>query len=169
MALKITTQIGTDKGITSEAYIRIADYQISKSGSANFRIEIYQAQADVPSPSSVVLTPMGGLARNQQIGDSLWVALNKEIDITVTQKSMVPVQVEEEVQVPGPPDEDGNPTTVTETRTRTQMQEQDVQVTQKRIVPDLSSAEDIDIFAFGYGKLKAKLVELFGANNVVDC
>lgn len=169
MALKITSQIGTDKGITSEAYVRIADYQISKSGSANFRIEIYQAQADVPSPSSTGPAPMGGSARNQQIGDNLWVALTKEIDVTVTQKQMVPVQVEEEVQVPGPVDEDGNPTTITETRTRTQMQEQDVQVTQKRIVPDLSTAEGVDIFAFGYGKLKAKLVELFGAGNVVDC
>ena len=169
MALKITTQIGTDKGITSEAYVRIADYQISKSGSANFRIEIYQSQADVPVVGAAMPGPMGGSARNQQIGDNLWVALTKEIDVTVTEKRMVPVQIQEEVQVPGPVDEDGNPTTVTQTVTRTEMQEQDVEVTYKRIVPDLSSAEDVDIFAFGYGKLKAKLVELFGAGNVVDC
>jgi len=169
MALKITTQIGTDKGITSEAYVRISDYQISKSGSANFRIEIYQSQADVPSPSSAGPSPMIGSARNQQIGENLWVALTKEIDVTSTQRQMVPVQVQEEVQTPGPPDEDGNPTTVTQTVTRTEMQEQDVEVTYKRVVPDLSSAEDIDIFAFGYGKLKAKLVGLFGADNVVDC
>ena len=169
MALKITSQIGTDKGITSEAYVRIADYQISKSGSANFRIEIFQSQADVPILTGPMLGPMTGSARNQQIGDNLWVSLTKEIDVTVTEKRMVPVQVQEEVQVPGPVDEDGNPTTVTQTVTRTEMQEQDVEVTQKRTVPDLSSAEDVDIFAFGYGKLKAKLVELFGAGNVVDC
>jgi hypothetical protein len=36
-------------------------------------------------------------------------------------------------------------------------------------VPDLSSAEGVDIFAFGYSHLKAKLVGLFGAENVVDC
>jgi len=169
MALKITSQIGTDKGITSEAYIRIFDYQISKSGSANFRIEIYQSQADVPSPFSSGPGPMSGSARNQQIGENLWVPLTKEIDITSTHKQMVPVQIQEEIEIAGPADEDGNPTTVTQTVTRTEMQEQDVEVTQKRIVPDLSSAEDVDIFAFGYGKLKAKLVELFGANNVVDC
>lgn len=169
MALKITSQIGTDKGITSEAYVRIADYQISKSGSANFRIEIYQSQADVPVVGTAMPGPMGGSARNQQIGENLWVSLTKEIDVTVTEKRMVPVQVQEEIQVPGPVDEDGNPTTVTQTTTRTEMQEQDVEVTYKRIVPDLSTAEDVDIFAFGYGKLKAKLVELFGANNVVDC
>ena len=169
MALKITTQIGTDRGITSEAYIRIADYQISKSGSANFRIEIYQSQADVPSLSSMMPGPMAALARNQQIGENLWVALTKEIDVTVTEKRMVPVQVQEEVQVPGPVDESGNSAPVSQTVTRTEMQEQDVEVTHKRIVPDLSTAEDVDIFEFGYGKLKAKLVELFGASNVVDC
>lgn len=169
MALKITTQIGTDKGITSEAYVRIADYQISKSGSANFRIEIFQSQADVASVNSAYPGPMGGTARNQQIGDNLWVSLTKEIDVTVTQNQMVPVQVQEEVTVPGPVDEEGNPTTVTQTVTRTEMQQQEVEVTQKRIVPDLTSAEDVDIFEFGYGKLKAKLVELFGADNVVDC
>ena len=168
MALKITSQIGTDKGITSEAYVRIADYQISKSGSANFRIEIFQSQADVPSVGAMPGL-MSGTARNQQIGDNLWVALTKEIDVTVTEKRMVPVQIQEEVQVPGPVDEDGNPTQVTQTTTRTEMQEQDVEVTYKRVVPDLSSAEDVDVFEFGYGKLKAKLVELFGANNVVDC
>jgi len=56
MALKITTQIGTDKGITSEAYVRIADYQISKYGSANFRIELFQSEADA--------TPASFLPRN---------------------------------------------------------------------------------------------------------
>ena len=169
MAIKITTQIGTDKGITSEAYVRIADYQISKSGSANFRIEIYQSQTDVPSANSVYPGPMGGTARNQQIGETLWVAMTKEIDIVVTEQRTVPVEVEQEVQVPGPLDEEGNPTTVTQTVTRTEMQPQEVEVTYQRTVPDLSSAEDVDIFAFGYGKLKAKLIELFGAGNVVDC
>lgn len=169
MAIKITTQIGTDKGITSEAYVRIADYQISKSGSANFRIEIYQSQTDVPSANSVYPGPMGGTARNQQIGDNLWVSLTKEIDVTVTETRPTPVQVTEEVEVPGPLDEEGNPTTITQTVTRTETQSQEVEITYKRTVPDLSTAEDVDIFEFGYGKLKAKLVELFGADNVVDC
>lgn len=169
MALKITTQIGTDKGITSEAYVRIADYQISKSGSANFRIEIFQSQADVPQASGANQNLMGGPARNQQIGEILWVPMIKEIDITVIEKQLVPVEVTEEVETSGPIDENGNPTVVTQTVTRTIMQEQDVEVIRKRTVPDLSPAEDVDIFAFGYGKLKAKLIELFGANNVVDC
>lgn len=38
-----------------------------------------------------------------------------------------------------------------------------------KTVPDMSPLEDGTIFAFGYAKLKDKLVELFGAENVVDC
>jgi hypothetical protein len=169
MGLKITTQIGTDKGITSEAYVRIADYQISKAGYANLRIELFQTQADVPSPSLSMPSPTSVLARNQQIGESLWIPLTKQVEETTTVKRMVPVVVTGESQIPGPVDEDGNPTTVTQTYSRTEMQEQDVEETITKTVSDLSSVEDKDVFEFGYAKLKAKLVELFGADNVVDC
>ena len=168
MALKITTQIGTDKGITSEAYVRIADYQISKYGSANFRIELFQSQDDA-TPATSYPGMGGGVARNQQIGESLYVALTKQVEETITVKRMVPVQVEFEEEVVGPLDSDGNPTSTTVTRTRTEMQEQDVEETITKTVPDLTSAEDVDVFEFGYGHLKMKLEGLFGAANVVDC
>lgn len=143
MALKITTQIGTDKGITSEAYVRIANYQLSKFGSANFQVEIYQSEADVPTPGNAMPGLMGGQARNQQIGDSIYVQLTTQEEREVT------------YPVPGT-DVEGNPfPDRTETITVT--------------VPDLSSAEGVDIFTFGYSHLKAKLVGLFGAENVVDC
>ena len=168
MALKITTQIGTDKGITSEAYVRIADYQISKYGSANFRIELFQSEEDA-TPATSYPGMGGGVARNQQIGESLYIALTKQVEETITVKRMVPVQVEFEEQVPGASDADGNPTSTTVTRTRTEMQEQDVEETITKTVPDLTSAEDVDVFEFGYGHLKTKLEGLFGADNVVDC
>lgn len=171
MALKITSQIGTDKGITSEAYIRIADYQISKYGSANFRIEIYQSESDLtPASGTGYPGPFSGTARNQQIGESLYVAMTKQVTESITAKRMVPVQVEfeEEVTVPAT-EEGGEPTTQTVTRTRTEMQEQDFEETITKTVPDMSGAEEIDIFAFGYSKLKAKLQDLFGEANVVDC
>lgn len=168
MALKITTQIGTDKGITSEAYVRIADYQISKYGSANFRIELFQSQDDA-TPSGTYPGMGGGTARNQQIGESLYVALTQQVEETITVRRMVPVQVEVEEEIPGAPDADGNPTTTTVTRTRIEMQEQDVEETITKTVSDLSSAEGVDVFAFGYGHLKTKLEGLFGADNVVDC
>ena len=167
MALKITTQIGTDKGITSEAYIRIADYQISKYGSANFRIEIYQSQADLtPASGAGYPGPYSGVSRNQQIGESLYVPMTKEVTETITVKRMVPVETTEEVSVPAA-EEGGEPTT--QTVTRHSMEEQDVEETITKTVPDMSGAEEIDIFAFGYGKLKAKLDELFGAEHVIDC
>ena len=169
MALKITAQIGTDKGITSEAYVRIADYQISKYGSANFRIEVFQSQDDAAPAGGTYPGMGGGVARNQQIGESLYVALTKQVEETITVKRMVPVQVEFEEEVAGAPDADGNPTTTTVTRTRTEMQEQDVEETITKTVPDLSSAEGVDVFAFGYSHLKTKLEGLFGAANVVDC
>lgn len=143
MALKITTQIGTDKGITSEAYVRIANYHLSKFGSANFGIEIYQSEEDATPAANAMPGVMGGQARNQQIGDSIYVQLTTQQEREVT------------YAVPGT-DVDGNPfPDRTETITVS--------------VPDLSSAEGVDIFTFGYSHLKAKLVDLFGAENVVDC
>lgn len=143
MALKITTQIGTDKGITSEAYVRISNYQLSKFGSASFQIEIYQSEED--SVSSMTATPgiIAGQARNQQIGDTIYVQLTKQEERTTSYPT------------PGV-DADGNPLP-------------DRVETITVSIPDLSSAEGIDIFAFGYSHLKAKLVGLFGAENVVDC
>lgn len=168
MALKITTQIGTDKGITSEAYVRIADYQISKYGSANFRLELFQSQEDVASPGAAGIYPGmgGGIARNQQIGESLYVAMTKQVEETVTVKRMVSVETTEEVSVPSPV-EGEEPTT--QTVTRHTMEEQDVEETITKTVPDLSSAEGIDVFEFGYAHLKTKLSGLFGAEHVVDC
>jgi len=168
MALKITAQIGTDKGITSEAYVRIADYQISKYGSANFRLELFQSQADVASPGAPGIYPGmgGGLARNQQIGENLYVAMTKQVEEVITVKRMVPVETTEEVIVPAAT-AGGEPTT--QTVTRNIMQEQDVEETITKTVPDLSSAEGIDVFEFGYAHLKTKLEGLFGADKVVDC
>jgi hypothetical protein len=143
MALKITAQIGTDKGITSEAYVRISNYQLSKFGSANFQIEIFQSEEDVPSVNNTTTPMMANQARNQQIGDSIFVQLTKQAEVTIS------------VPQAGL-DEEGNPLpNVDQVITKT--------------VPDLSSAEDVDIFTFGYSHLKAKLVDLFGEDNIVDC
>jgi hypothetical protein len=141
MALKITTQIGTDRGITSEAYIRISDYQISKSAaSATFRIEIYQSQ---PTESDTI--GFGTTARNQQIGDALYVSLMSPAERTVTGTRITGYNESQE------PIEESYTETIT-------VQEL-----------NLSEAEATNIFAFGYAKLKTKLQDLFGAGNVVDC
>lgn len=169
MAIKITAQLGTDKGITDEAYLRIADYQISKTGSASFRLELYQNEAEAKPTNTGIHGSMMNQARNQQIGETLWIPLTKEIEEVVMEKRMVPVEVSVEVSRPGPVDEEGNPTTVTVTETQMQMQEKEVAVTYKKVVPDLSPVKDVDIFVFGYSKLKEKMVDLFGEDSVEDC
>lgn len=159
MALKITTQIGTDKGITSEAYVRIADYQVNKSGSANLRIELFQSQADSVASSPMMPMTASGQARNQQIGDNMWIQLTKQVEQTRT----VNRPVEVDVPAIGTEGEEGY---VAAHKT---WETQEVEETYISTVPDLSPLEDATIFAFGYGKLKEKLVDLFGAENVVDC
>ena len=141
MALKISTSIGTDRGITNEAYIRISDYQINKpSASATFRIEIYQSQ-----PTETDTLGFGTSARNQQIGDALYVSFMKSVETTVTGTRITGYNDAQE------PIEESYTETV--------------------LVPelDLSEAEATNIFAFGYSKLKTKLQDLFGAGNVIDC
>lgn len=161
MALKITTQIGTDKGITSEAYVRIADYQVSKYGNASFRIELFQTQAD-SLVNNVNMNPIpigNGIARNQQIGENVWVAMTKEVEATRTVQRSVEVVTEAVLDAEGE--------VITDASSKWEMQ--DVEETYTSTVPNLTPLEDETIFEFGYAKLKDKLVGLFGADNVVDC
>lgn len=139
MALKIITPIGTDKGITSEAYVRISNYSLNKYGSATFTIEIYQSESDINSNSDHFASQV----TNQQIGKNILVMLNKTI---VEQLSFPTSGI----------DEEGN-------------QLPDTIESVSKLVPDLSSAQGIDIFTFGYSHLKAKLIELFGEDNIIDC
>jgi hypothetical protein len=65
MAIKVTTQIGTSGGITTEAYIRISTYLIDKSNNVfRFGIEIYNSEADKNSKDNIVT--------NKQIGNYVY-------------------------------------------------------------------------------------------------
>lgn len=72
MALKITTAIGTDKGITEEAYIRIGSYNLQKAGTATLGVEIYQSKADADN--------FMASSKNSQIGDLIMIPLLKETE-----------------------------------------------------------------------------------------
>ena len=113
MGLKITTEIETNKGNTSEAYIRIINYLVNKYGTAAFFTETFlnqtDSEGDYPSIQSTI-------AKNDTIGDNFYTNLKNE-----------------EGQV------------------------------------DLSEVTTQDIFTFGYTKLKEKLVEIYGAENIIDC
>lgn len=167
MALKITKSIGTDKGITSEAYVRIADYQISKNGHANFRIQLFM-NADEAASVSYMGPSDQNIARNQQIGEYLSVSLTKQVEETLTHKVIRSVETEV-TKTRTIVAEDGTETTEEYTVTEPVPTEVDEEYTISKTLPDLSSAEGVDIFAFGYGHLKAKLVSLFTAAKVEDC
>ena len=168
MALKITKSIGTDKGITNEAYVRIADYQISKSGHANFRIQLFMSEADATATPNAMAPIDGGQARNQAIGEYLSIPMTKQVEEVKTRTMMQPT-LQDVVRTRTVTNEAGEEVseeyTVQEYVTEEVTEEYTITLT----VPDLSSAEGVDIFAFGYSHLKAKLVSLFTAAKVEDC
>ena len=167
MALKITKKIGTDMGITNEAYIRIVNYNINKNGVANFALQTFMSAADAATISAN-LPSSAGTVKNVAIGEHFTVNLLKE-EVGI-QRVMRPIQKEVEVeQTVTTIDEDGN--TVTELVVQKVMQTimEEVEETYPIFVPDLSSLKDQDIFSFAYGKLKEKLAVEFGKTYVVDC
>lgn len=80
MALKILSTIGTDRGVTNEAYLRIADYTVNKNqGNCSFRLQLFNSEADsVPSSNMFPFYSTGLEARSQVIGDYLNVSLMVE-------------------------------------------------------------------------------------------
>jgi hypothetical protein len=153
MAIKITAQIGTDLGITNEAYLRITNYQIQKGGFANFQTQLFLNEEEASSTSALYPAPMSmNIARNQQIGDNLYV------DLRVPSQSIVYRTVSTPSQSI---DESGS---ITYTNVETQVSES-VTV----MVPDFTAVEASNIFEFGYAKLKEKVAEVFGTGSYEDC
>lgn len=152
MAIKITTQIGTDLGITSEAYLRIVNYNIQKGGYANFQTQLFLDEEAANSGSNLY-PGMGGMtARNQQIGESLYVDLRVPSESVVYRTVNMPSQSV---------DESGS---ITYTNVETTVSES-VTV----MVPDFTQVEEANIFEFGYAKLKEKVIEVFGTGSYEDC
>ena len=109
MAIKVISEITTDKGTTTEAYVRICGYIVSKYSNVVLMLELFNSQADVEGKTTA-----------QEISEVI--ASNAEIGKTIYIPSI-----------------------------------------------DIATLENVSIFAYGYEKLKEKLVGLFGAENIVDC
>ena len=153
MAIKITKQIGTDLGITDEAYIRIVNYNVQKGGYANFQTQLFlNEEAAKPSSGSLYPGTGGQIARNQQIGDNL------NVNLTVPSQSIVYRTVSMPSQSV---DASGS---ITYTTVETQVSES-VTI----MVPDFSEVEESNIFEFGYNKLKEKIDTVFGTGSYEDC
>lgn len=171
MALKILQTIGCDQGITSEAYLRIADYNLSKNGcSANFRLQLFLSEADAkPALKAMPYNPGNPEAKCQLIGDYLFQSFFKqiEIDATCTRKVAKEVEKEETITITDPVT--GETTTTTQTITVIEYVDEEYPCKEIITVCDLTPVETENIFVFGYTKLKEKMIEIFGAENVVDC
>ena len=109
MGLRITQTIETDKGATSEAYVRICGYVVSKYSNVVLMLELFNAQADLEGKTTATEISEV-IAKNAEIGQTIYIP---QIDI--------------------------------------------------------ATLENVSIFAYGYEKLKEKLIGLYGAENIVDC
>lgn len=163
MALKITTQIGTNRGLTSEAYVRIGSYDLKKSGELELWLQIYQTESDANQPLGV--TPLYKESVSLEIGSIVKVPLLKDVIVQV--KKTMPV---DETQVMSVPVRNAEGVVIsTEEREITRKVMKEIEVDEVMQVADMSLIQGQDIFQFGYAKLKEKLVSLYGAENIVDC
>lgn len=162
MALKITTQIGTNRGLTSEAYVRIFRYEVSKLGFLNCWLQIYQNEADANQPAGE--TPIYKESVSFEIGSTCKIPLVDTLTRTVTKTQLVEYQ--DTVKVPVYVDA---VQTGVEDKVVTRKRPAEVDVEETYEVPNLSLIEGQDIFVYSYAKLKEKLVSLYGAENIVDC
>jgi len=164
MALKITTQIGTNRGITSEAYLRIVNYQISKMGYLQLNVQMFLSEEIASTPIDQIVSGMECF--NTEIQNSFKIPLTKTLTRTV--KKTVSVDEEKELKIPIM-DGDGGFTNEFKTEMSTIKVQKEMDVEEEYQVPDLSIIEGQDIFTFGYTKLKEKLIEIYGAENIVHC
>lgn len=161
MGLVIKTPIGTDRGLATNAYVRIQEYRVLKTGECIFEIHIYKSKADAILADSDIATYATSnhlTCFSLEIGKEVKVDLRREIIKTVTVPKEIPKTVQVERTI-------GNKTyNVTESVLDTQMST--YQTTLK--VADWTQVENHSIFEFGYAKLKDKLVALYGEENIED-
>jgi hypothetical protein len=136
MAFKINKAIGTDAGIITGAYVRIASYEINKNGKVNFILDIFENKdaSIIESPQLPTIHP--NKLQSREIGLSLELDMSSKVKYTKTITKQV----------------DG---------VDTEMEEE---FTKK--VADISAFETKTIFEVGYEKLGEKLTALYGAENI---
>jgi hypothetical protein len=163
MALKINKPIGTDRGITSEAYVRISNYTISKHGYARFDIDIFLDEESAKNQNNPYAMHNGVVARSQEIGSDLSVQLLENKKVTVQETVHQEEDVTEERLIEGSDPEEYETVVVGRT-----MVEKTVNREIDHMVPTLKPVEEAGLFAFAYTKLKEKLDEIYGEAYVLN-
>lgn len=165
MALIVNTPIGTDRGLATNAYIRINEYRVLKTGECIFDVHIYKTKEDAVIADSNVGTY--GKANHLtcmslEIGKEVRVDLSREIVKTVT----VPKEKPTTAIVTKTIGSGDRMKTYTVTENTIEIEDHTYETTLK--VADWTTMEAHNIFEFGYAILKDKLVQLYGEENVVD-
>jgi hypothetical protein len=163
MAIKINKPIGTDRGITSEAYVRVVNYTISKLGYARFDLEIFLSEEDAKSSPTPYGTGHASPARSQEIGYELSVQLMENKLVMEKQVTHEQVDVTEERLVEGSDPEEYETVVVGST-----MVAKEIDVEVERMMPTLAPIEEAGLFAFAYAKLKEKLDGIYGEAYVLN-
>lgn len=161
MALRVTTPIGTDRGLIQNAYIRIGEYKVLKTGECIFDIHIYKSQEDAIIADSSMATIGKANERtcySLEIGKEVKIDLGREIVKTVTVPKEIPMTVKRTKTIGSHSYE------VTENMITSSLHTYETKIK----VPNWSALQNNNIFEFGYTVLKDRLVELYGAENVVD-
>jgi hypothetical protein len=136
MAFKINKAIGTDAGIITGAYVRIASYEINKTGRVNFILDIFENKDASLMESMHMSTIHPNKLQSKEIGLSLEIDMSQKVKYTKTITKQV----------------DGVDTEMEEEFT-------------KKVV-DISVFESKTIFEVGYEKLGEKLATLYGEENI---
>jgi hypothetical protein len=165
MALTINTPIGTDRGLTNNAYVRINEYRVLKTGECIFDIHIYKSKEDAIIADSNIATYGKSnhlTCMSLEIGKELRVDLSREIVKTVT----IPTETPTTAIVTKTIGSGDRMKSYTVTENSIEMQSRTFETTLK--VADWTTLENHNIFEFGYAMLKDKLVQLYGDENVID-
>lgn len=157
MAFKINKEIVTSKGVTNEAYVRIEKYEIDKIGKAIFKIGTYLNKQSVVDALETPHNPE--MAIIHEVGEHIHLWLQKDVEVKRTEMETVVVDT------PEVKDEIG----MIITPASRKYEQKEVEKISKKKVPDLSSVENGTIFEYGYARLKEKLAELYGEENIEVC
>jgi hypothetical protein len=165
MALTINTPIGTDRGLANNAYVRINEYRVLKTGECIFDVHIYKTKEDAIIADSNIATY--GKANHLtctslEIGKEVRVDLSREIVKTVT----IPTETPTTAVVTKTIGSGDRMKSYTVTESSIEIKNNTFETTLK--IADWTTLENHNIFEFGYSMLKDKLVQLYGDENVID-
>lgn len=93
MGLKINTEIGTNKGITNEGYVRIEKYDINKHvGTLNVDVGLYQNQS-IAQSASLIEFPTSDIYIFEKYPNSSYLSQNIDVKSTYTFPLTASIQI----------------------------------------------------------------------------